>query len=165
MYAAVPIVLLAAVRAVTSTSLAMPKSVSLSTPSVVTIRLDGFRSRWMIPLSWACWRAAQSGLPNSTTSSQVNGGRVGAPAWRSSMILSRDLPSTYSMAKNGVPLYRPAVLVEGGPVDGAHGPGPEFLLQGERAERLADVHGEIPRPPRRARAGPGRVAAGRRPAR
>ena len=57
MYAAVPMVLLAPVSAVTSRSLAMPKSVSLSMPSRVIIRFDGFRSRWMMPFSWACCRA------------------------------------------------------------------------------------------------------------
>ena len=50
MYAAVPSVELAAVRAVTSVSLAMPKSVSLIVPSLSIIRLDGLRSRWMMPL-------------------------------------------------------------------------------------------------------------------
>ena len=32
---------------------ARPKSSSLTTPSGVTMMLAGFRSRWMIPLSWA----------------------------------------------------------------------------------------------------------------
>ena len=63
MYAAVPMVLLCPVRAVKSWSLAMPKSVSLRTPSLVSIRFDGFRSRWMMLFSWAYWRAAQSCLP------------------------------------------------------------------------------------------------------
>ena len=45
MYEAVPTVELAAVSAVTSVSLAMPKSVSLTVPSLRTIKLDGFRSR------------------------------------------------------------------------------------------------------------------------
>ncbi len=88
-------VLLAPVRAVTSVSLAIPKSVSLSRPSGVTIRLDGFRSRWMIPFSWACWRASQSCLAYPTTSSQFI-----LP--RRPRIFSIDSPSTYSMAMNGV---------------------------------------------------------------
>ena len=41
----------------------------------------------------------------------------------------------------GDPPFRLARFLEQGPVDGAHGPGPEFLLQGERADGLAGVHG------------------------
>ena len=100
MYAAVPIVLLAPVRAVTSVSLAMPKSVSLSTPWRLTMRFDGFKSRWTMPLSWACWRASHSCLPYCTTSSQ-------ARDWRRASTLSRDSPSTYSIAMNGVLRYLP----------------------------------------------------------
>ena len=48
---AVPTVQLAEVKAVTSMSLAMPKSVSLSVPSDRIMRLDGLRSRWTMPAS------------------------------------------------------------------------------------------------------------------
>src|SRR5207245_1870543 len=76
--------------------LAMPKSVNLRTPSRVTIRFDGFRSRWMIPFSWAYWRAMHSCLPWAATSSQVS--RPLRASARSS-----GSPSMYSIAMNGVP--------------------------------------------------------------
>jgi len=39
-------------------ALARPKSSSFTFPSDVTLTFAGFRSRWMIPLSWAASRAS-----------------------------------------------------------------------------------------------------------
>ena len=48
------------IRSSVSRSLAMPKSISLSTPSSRTMTFSGFRSRWMTPSSCACASAAAS---------------------------------------------------------------------------------------------------------
>ena len=47
-----------------SMRLARPKSVIFGTPSVVNSTLLGFKSRWMIPASWANWMAAASVASN-----------------------------------------------------------------------------------------------------
>ena len=79
-------------------ALAMPKSMTLGTgtPSQVATRtFGGFRSRWMIPLVWACCTAWQT----DTNSSR----RPRMPRRAASQCCVMGRPSTYSMTKKGRP--------------------------------------------------------------
>ena len=49
---------------------AMPKSSTATRPSGRTITLDGLRSRWITPLTWAWWTASQI-WPNSATRAAI----------------------------------------------------------------------------------------------
>ena len=69
---------------------AIPKSMTLTTPSEVTITLPGLMSRWMIPARWLYSSAAQTSAVVSTARSALN-----LPSACSTS--RRVWPSTYSM--------------------------------------------------------------------
>ncbi len=75
-------------------ALAIPKSMILgiALPSArVTRMLEGFRSRWMTPLWWACWTPSQTMVKSASRS---RSDRRWSSQWR-----SMGTPGTYSMAK------------------------------------------------------------------
>ena len=74
-----PVSAVCAISAWPGSSLAMPKSSSLTLPSPSTRMFDGFRSRWMT--SWPCAAAtASSTCRNSSTRSRTPSERAVAPA-------------------------------------------------------------------------------------
>ena len=91
-YWAVPITVPVWVMPTPSAARAMPKSVTLTWPSGVTIRLAGFTSRCTIPATWA----AASASPVCAIRSRTASGSRSRPA-----ISSREsgCPSTSSMTR------------------------------------------------------------------
>ena len=78
-----------------ASSLASPKSSTLTRPSRVTITLPGFRSRCTMPRSCAADSASASGT--AISKNRVRGRPPGG------MRVSRPSPSTSSMARNRLP--------------------------------------------------------------
>ena len=89
-YWAVPTTMPVRVSGTAEAALAMPKSVTLTTPSAVTMRLPGLMSRWISPRLWMACRPTAAW---AIRSSAMTSGRVRCRARMS----ARDSPWTYSM--------------------------------------------------------------------
>ena len=73
---------------------AMPKSMTLTSPFLVTITFPGLMSRWTIPAWWLYSRARRT----PETISRMRSGSSRWPSFSSSLTV---LPSTYSITMNG----------------------------------------------------------------
>ena len=80
---------------------ARPKSVSLATPSGVTMIFEGATSRWMMPAACAQASAESTWLVKSTA--------VGTGSAPASNMLRKDWPSTNSITNTVVSPFRTAL--------------------------------------------------------
>ena len=99
-YVAVPSTVAVWVRESEVVARAIPKSMTFTSPVVVSMMFPGFTSRWTIPARWANDRASATPRAISTARS----GMRGAP---SRSIWESVLPWTYSMTMKCVPSSDP----------------------------------------------------------
>ncbi len=97
MYEGVPTAIPSLVSASSPSSLAMPKSISFTSPDLVSITFAGLMSRWMIRAKWAWSSADASREPMIATTSGGSGPSRSTEA--------RVGPSTYSITMNSASFF------------------------------------------------------------